>query len=270
MSMIKEFNYSSEEELFKAIERGVFRDMYLIYNRKSLDEADSQKNSLKYQRHHNSRHARDMKLPVALITVEGFCRDGVISEKHSGYKEKEELVTTEGGLVQFQIQRPKFQRLVHYLNSGYFKGVVCLCWDRISRNKSDNTVVRKLMKQGVDILFVTTKYDKSSSGELHMDVDSMFSEHHSRVTAEKVGFTSKLSRDEGIVTYRAPIGYLNEGSMKHKPIDPIRGPIIREMFEQYATGEWSLISLAKWAGEHGLTTVPMRKRRTKKELLADD
>jgi hypothetical protein len=148
--MIKEFNYSSEEELFKAIERGVFRDMYLIYNRKSLDEADSQKNSLKYQRHHNSRHARDMKLPVALITVEGFCRDGVISEKHSGYKEKEELVTTEGGLVQFQIQRPKFQRLVHYLNSGYFKGVVCLCWDRISRNKSDNTVVRKLMKQGVD------------------------------------------------------------------------------------------------------------------------
>ena len=268
--MIKEFHYKTLDALVKDIERGVFCDMYLIYCRKSLDEADSQKNSIKYQKHHTLRFAEETELKIAVITVEGFCRDGIISEKHSGYKEKNDLFTTEDGLVQFNIERPKFRKLVHHLNSGHFKGVICLCWDRISRNKADNTVVRKLMKQGVDIHFVTTKYDKSSAGELHMDVDGMFSEHHSRVTAEKVGFTSKLTRDEGYITYRAPIGYLNEGSMYNKPIDPIRAPFIIDLFNMYATGEWSLIALADWGNEHGLTAVPMRKRRTKKELLADD
>jgi site-specific DNA recombinase len=266
---VRDKNYEINQ-LIEAIERGDFRDMYLIYNRKSLDEAESQKNSIKYQKHHNLRFAEEMELPIANLTIEGFCRDGVISEKHSGFKEKNDIEISEGGIVQYSIQRPKFSRLVYNLNQGNFKGVICLCWDRISRNKADNTVVRKLMKQGVDIHFVTAKYDKSSAGELHMDVDGMFSEHHSRVTSEKVGFTNKLTRDEGYVTYRAPIGYLNEGSMYHKEIDPVRGPIIQELFEMYATGEWSLISLAKWANEHGLTTVPMRKRRTQEELLADD
>lgn len=33
-------------ELMKATERGDFRDMYLVYNRKSTDEADNQKTLL--------------------------------------------------------------------------------------------------------------------------------------------------------------------------------------------------------------------------------
>ena len=45
--MIKEFHYKTLDALVKDIERGVFCDMYLIYCRKSLDEADSQKNSIK-------------------------------------------------------------------------------------------------------------------------------------------------------------------------------------------------------------------------------
>jgi len=40
--------------------------------------------------------------------------------------------------------------MLQFVSLGYFKGVVCLCWDRISRNKGDDTVVRKLMRRGVD------------------------------------------------------------------------------------------------------------------------
>ena len=126
------------------------------------------------------------------------------------------------------------------------------------------------MKAGVDVRFALTSYDKSSSGELHMDVDGMFSEHHSRVTREKVSLTIKNSRARGLVTHKAPVGYLNEGTMERKPFDPVRAPIVRKLFEMYASGDWSLIDLARWATEQGFTMPPVRRRRTKEEMLADE
>src|SRR5260221_2613734 len=107
------------------------------------------------------------------------------------------------------------------LSHTYFKGVICLCWYRASRNKGDDTIIRKLMKAGVDIRFTLAQYDKTSAGELHMDIDGMFSEHHSRVTREKVTITFRNARARGLCTHRAPVGYLNPGGMEHKPFDPV-------------------------------------------------
>ena len=258
------------KDAFRDIERGKYRDSYLIYSRKSTDEVDSQKNSIEYQRSENVRYAGNAGLPIAAVSLEGFCTDGVISERHSGFKEGDELYISDDGMVQYRIDRPKFQQMVQYVNAGYFKGVVCLCWDRISRNRGDDTVMRKLMRKGVDVRFVYANYDKSSAGELHMDIDGMFAHHHSRVTSEKVTLSTKNNRRKGKCTYRAPIGYLNEGTMDEKPFDPERAPIIAKLFKLYATGDWSLSDLARYAGDNGLTTVPMRRRRTKEEMLADE
>lgn len=254
----------------KAIASGTFKDRYLVYIRKSTDEPDNQKNSIAYQRRENLRYAKQLGLPIAAVSLEGFCSEGVISEKHSGFKESDDLHILDSGEVRFHIERPKFSRVVQYLNQEHFKGVICLCWDRISRNRGDDTIVRKLMRKGADFQFVFVTYDDSSSGELHMDIDGMFAQHHSRVTSEKIKTTIRAKRAEGKCTYRAPIGYLNEGSWDHKPFDPERAPIIAELFELYATGHWSLSDLARHAAKQGLTTVPMRKPRTQAEMLADD
>ena len=260
----------TEQEILKDIANGKYKDFYLVYNRKSTDEADNQKNSISYQKSENTHFAHRENLPVAPITLKSFCTDGVVSEKHSGFKEGDDLFISDDGVVQYRIDRPKFQQLLQHLSRGHFKGIVCLCWDRISRNKGDDTVIRKLMRRGVDVRFVYANYDKSSAGELHMDIDGMFSQHHSRVTSEKVTISTRNSRQKGKCTYRAPIGYLNTGSMDHKPVDPERGPIIAEMFELYATGDWSLADIARHAKEQGFTTVPMRRRRTKEEMLAEE
>lgn len=257
-------------DLIQKIINGDFKDFHLLYTRKSTDEENSQKNSISYQKSENRKYADQHGFSVPLITIEGFCTDGIISERHSGFKESGDFEITEDGKVMFQIERPKFQRLVHYLSKGYFKGVICLCWDRISRNKADDTIIRKLMKQGVDVQFVYAQYDDTSSGQLHMDIDGMFSQHHSRVTSEKVRIATRNARKEGICTYRAPIGYLNQGSMEHKPFDPKRAPIIKRMFELYATGNYTFADLVRYADEQGLTTLPMRRARTKEELLSDD
>ena len=259
-----------EKKILKEIASGQYRDCYLVYNRKSMDEADSQKNSISYQKKENTRFAKREGLPIAPVTLTGFCTGGIVSEKHSGFKEGDDLVISDEGLVQYRIDRPKFQQMVQYVNLGHFKGIVCLCWDRISRNRGDDTVIRKLMRKGVNVSFAYAKYDNSSSGELHMDIDGAFSQHHSRVTSEKVRLSVKNSRGKGKCTYRAPIGYLNTGSMDHKPHDPERAPIIAKLFELYIAGSWSLSDLARHANAQGLTTVPMRKRRTREEMLADE
>jgi site-specific DNA recombinase len=160
--------------------------------------------------------------------------------------------------------------MLQLISQGYFKGIVCLCWDRISRNKGDDTLIRKLMRKGIDVRFAYANYEKTSSGALHMDIDGMFSQHHSRVTSEKVTINTRNCRDKGICTYKAPMGYLNEGVMEYKPFDPVRAPIIKSIYELYATGDWSLWDLAKYSAEQGLVTVPMRRKRTQEEKLAEE
>jgi DNA invertase Pin-like site-specific DNA recombinase len=260
----------TDNQTIKEILAGKYRDCFLVYARKSTDEPNNQKNSLKYQRAENIKFSQREKLTVAQIALTSFCVDGIISERHSGFKEDSEVSITSTGLVQYGVERPKFLRLIQFLSKGFFKGVIVLCWDRISRNRGDDTVLRKLMKNGVKIRFVYANYENTSAGALHMDIDSMFSEHHSRVTSEKVTLITRSLREGGICTYKAPIGYLNEGTMKHKPLDPERSPIIRKIFQILAKKEWSLSDLADWANRQGLTSPPARRPRTAEELLAEE
>ena len=260
----------NEGQILKDIAAGKYRQCYLVYIRKSTDEPDYQKNSISYQKAEGIKYAQREKLLVAPVSVAGLCADGVISERHSGFKENNDLTFTKDGLVQYHIDRPKFQKLVQFLSLGLFQGIVCLCWDRISRNKGDDTIIRKLMRKGIDVRFVYANYEKTSAGALHMDIDGMFAEHHSRVTSEKVRLTTWNLRERGVVTYKAPIGYLNQGTMHHKPLDPERAPVIKKLFELYATGDWALADLVRFASQHGLITVPVRRRRTQDEILAEE
>lgn len=45
----------TEEAVLKEILSGKYRDCYLIYNRKSTDDTENQKNSIKYQKSENVR-----------------------------------------------------------------------------------------------------------------------------------------------------------------------------------------------------------------------
>src|SRR5882724_8423432 len=153
-----------EEKIFKEIESGRFSDCYLIYARKSTDDADNQKNSIKYQKQENTRFAFREHLTLASLTLPGFATEGIVSERHSGFKDTAELHFGEGNTIQYRIARPKFYRFVQWLSRGCFKGVIFLCWDRASRNKGDDTVIRKLMRSGVDVRFTLARYDRTSAG----------------------------------------------------------------------------------------------------------
>ncbi len=239
---------------------------YLIYTRKSTDDVDNQKNSIDYQTSECLRYAKNNKLVVANFSEESFCDAGVIKEKHTAYKTADIEIRKDGSFV-YRIERPKFKQMIDALMKKQFKGVICLCWDRISRNDQDGIILKNLIKQGVDVRFVQAKYEETSSGALHMDIDGMFAAHYSRVISEKIKGANKKLWSEGKCTYQAPLGYLNKGS-GNKPLDEAKAPLVRQIFELYATGGWSLNQLAKWANQHGLTSTASRRHRTKAEILA--
>ena len=260
----------SESEVLKEIRSGKYRHCYLMYNRKSTDEPNNQRNSIKYQEKENGRYSLQEKLPIADVTLKNFCRSGMISERHSGYLQEGDIVITEDGKVQYSIKRPKFQRLAYFLSKGYFKGVISLCWDRASRNRGDDTVIAKLEAIGINIRFAFARYDNTASGMFHRNIDGIAAEHRSRETSEKVRTAVRNLRERGIYTSYAPIGYLNIGKSEHKPFDKERVKTIKRLFELCDEGTWSISDLAVWANDDGLTTVPRRRPRTKDELLADD
>jgi site-specific DNA recombinase len=242
-----------------------YKDCYLIYNRRSTDDADNQRNSLTYQRLCNFEYAKNRTLTMANLTIPGFCTNGIIDESHSAFKQEEEFTITTDGAIQYRILRPKFLTMIGLLQSRKVKGVIFLCWDRASRNEQDDMVIKKLMNTGSDIRFVDTTYEKTSAGKLHMRVDGMFSAHYSDVISEKVRRAQRKLRDEGKCLYATPIGYLDMGS-DNKPFDPVRAPIVKRIFEQYATGNWSVKQISDWAREQGLTNKACRRKRTKEEI----
>ena len=222
---------------------------------------------MSYQTGENLRYSKNYNLEIADFNLAGFCSNGIIKESHSAYNTSDIMIKTNGS-VEFIIERPKFQKLVSLLNTGKFKGVICLCWDRISRNEQDEIIIKQLIKKGVRFKFVQTTYDKTSSGELHMDIDGMFSKHYSRVISEKVRGVRQKQIKEGKCPYKSPLGYLDKGP-DNKPLDPEKAPTVKRLFELYSTGKWSLSQLAKWANKQGLTTKPLRRKRTKSEMLSD-
>ena len=241
---------------------------YLIYARKSTDEPNNQKNSIAYQEGECSRYADNNHLKVTPLTIPEFSDDGIIRERHTAFKTDPVQISREG-LVNYQIERPKFQSLITMLVDKEIAGVIVLCWDRICRNDQDAIVIKQLIAHGVDIRFVQTQYERTSSGALHMDIDDMFSRHYSRVISEKVKGTFGKLRTEGRCVYTSPIGYLDQGS-DNKVLDPERAPMVKTIFEKYADGGWSINQLAKWANQQGLTTKPSRQHRTRKEMLAGE
>jgi site-specific DNA recombinase len=241
-------------------------NQYLVYSRKSTDDTNNQKNSISHQVDRSLKFAEELDVAIAPLNEKGFSENGIIREKHTAYKTSD-LVVLENGSVSYKIERPKFQILIQKLMAGEYAGVICLCWDRISRNEQDGMIIKQLMDNGIDIKFVQVSYDKTSSGKLHRDIDGVFANHYSRVISEKVCNVFEKFRSEGLCTGWSPIGYLDNGS-DDKPLDPERAPIVKRVFELYATGEWSISQLGKWAAQHGLTTKPSKPKRTKDEMAS--
>ena len=149
--------------------------------------------------------------------------------------------------------RPEFTRMLKLLRSGKAAGVVIHKIDRSTRNYRDWAEIDELLESGIDVFFANEDVDlRSRGGRLAADIQMVVAVDYIRNLREEAlkGIHGRLK--QGILPHGAPIGYLDQGAGQPKAIDPERGPIIRRLFEEYATGRMTLRVLTADAERLGL------------------
>jgi site-specific DNA recombinase len=149
--------------------------------------------------------------------------------------------------------RPVFTKMLKLLKKKKAEGLVIHKIDRSARNLRDWSDLGDLMETGIDIHFSFEAIDfNTRGGRLSADIQAVIAADYIRNLREetKKGLYGRLK--QGLYPYAAPIGYLNMGGGKPKEIDPVRGPLIKELFQLYATGLYGIIQLAEIMYEKGL------------------
>ena len=118
---------------------------------------------------------------------------------------------------------------------------------RFSENELDIEV--HLVKENV----VPSKASHSSEKFMHLIKLGMAKNYIDNLSEEtKKGMREKA--EQGVYPSYAPLGYLNgeENNTRMIQPDPVLGPQVRKLFEWYATGNYSLVGIARKAHEAGL------------------
>lgn len=159
--------------------------------------------------------------------------------------------------------RPLFETMVAKLKAGAGDGVVFHKIDRSARNIMDWARIGELHEAGVAIHFAHESFDfNSRGGRLAADIQAVVAADFIRNNRQESIKGQQGRLKQGLFPYSAPLGYQNTGQGQVKTVDPVKGPIVRELFELYATGDYSFRTLATTANEMGLTNAngnPVKK-----------
>ena len=151
--------------------------------------------------------------------------------------------------------RKVFAQLLREIRARKAQGLVIHKIDRSARNLRDWADIEDLLERGADVRFVVDNVDlASTSGRLSADILAAVAANYVRNLREEVkkGMYGRLK--QGVYPWRAPLGYLDQGGGKPKIIDPINGPLVRQLFKRYASNTVSIRTLRHEMFAKGLKT----------------
>ncbi len=166
--------------------------------------------------------------------------------------------------------RPEYQAMMHRIASQRDVDYVMVYQlSRLNRNRIDDTLAMVHMESvGAKLLSATENIDDTPVGQLTRGILASVNQYRS--SSEGIDISRKMehkARSGGTIG-PAPLGYLNvkeefEGRLVSAvAIDPERAPLIREGFELYATGDYSLDRLQRSMADRGLVARVTRARTT--------
>jgi len=199
---------------------------YCLYARKSTEQEDKQALSIESQ----------VKEMQALAEREGLDIVEIKREAHS---------SKEVG------QRPVYNELMAEIRQGKFNGILTWAPDRLSRNAGDLGAVVDLMDQKLlhEIRTYGQKFTNNPNEKfLLMILGSQAKlENDNKMVNVKRGLRARC--EMGLWPSVPPTGYLSNPDRNRKCeviVDPMRGQIIKQMFEKVAYDGWSGRKLFKW------------------------
>jgi DNA invertase Pin-like site-specific DNA recombinase len=199
---------------------------YCLYSRKSSESEERQVLSIDSQVKEMLQIAERDGLEVVEIRRESH------SAKNSG-------------------QRPVYNELIEDIRKGRFNGILTWAPDRLSRNAGDLGSLVDLMDQ--KLLIEIRTFGQSFTNSPNEKFLLMILGSQAKLENDNRGVNVKrglrMRCEMGMWPTCAPTGYLNVTSPDRKGqviIDPMRGPIIRKMFEKVAHERWSGRKLYHW------------------------
>lgn len=148
-------------------------------------------------------------------------------------------------------QRPVYNELIEDIRGGRFNGILTWAPDRLSRNAGDLGSLVDLMDQ--KLLLEIRTYGQSFTNSPNEKFLLMILGSQAKLENDNRGVNVKrglrMRCEMGMWPTGSPTGYLNVTTPDRKGqviIDPVRGPIIRKMFEKIAYERWSGRKLYHW------------------------
>lgn len=201
------------------------------------------------------------KSGISLDAQEHTCRKAA---ETAGYSTIE--VIRDEGKSAGSLDRPGIQKIIKLCKENKVERIFSLHSDRLARNVEDHIALRKLFKEnGVSITYALQPgMDNNTAFGQTMDtMTAAFNEMQRLVVKEKTKGALLEKVGEGWFPGVAPLGYKNvdnpnfrKGEISRRIIvpDPETAPFVKEMFELYATGNYSLEALAELMAKKGLRT----------------
>jgi site-specific DNA recombinase len=149
--------------------------------------------------------------------------------------------------------RPVFLEMLKSLREGKAHGIVIHKIDRSARNLKDWADLGSLIDSGIEVHFANESLDlKSRGGRLSADIQAVVAADYIRNLREetKKGIYGRLK--QGLYPFPARVGYLNTGKGNPKELDPVQAPLVKQVFELYASGNIGLNALVEKMYEAGL------------------
>jgi site-specific DNA recombinase len=197
------------------------------------------KTAFAYIRVSTTKQGREgASLPEQRDSIEKFCERNNIQIVR--WFEESESAAGRGRLL--------FAEMMKLVKKGKAEALVFHKIDRSTRNLSEWADVSSLPEQGIDVHYSHEPVDLTTlHGRTAADVAAVFATAYIRNLKQEVkkGLDGRLK--QGIYPFKAPLGYLDNGGGKLKTIDPVTGPLVREMFELYGRGESSFADLIKFS-----------------------
>ena len=183
--------------------------------------------------------------------------------KEYAFKEKLEVVDIlQESQTAYKPGRPVFAQMMEIFEQKLANAVLVWKPDRISRNALDGGKFIQAMDDG-KILELRTPVERFGKDDnrmmLYVHV-GMSNEYSKQISVNvKRGNRQKYARGE--FCGAAPLGYLNVkvGDSRNIDIDPEKGPLVKKLFTEYATGKYCVRSLVELAEKWGLRSIHGKK-----------
>ena len=134
--------------------------------------------------------------------------------------------------------RVEFQRMIADSDKRAFEAVLVYQLDRFARNRYDSAINKaKLKKNGVRVISAKENITEDASGILIEGVLESMAEYYSAELAQKIRRGLDINAQKFLSNGSNPgLGYLVDDERRFY-IDSATAPIVREIFEKYASGE---------------------------------